>query len=170
MCPLLSKAQGSFSDRLSSVCKPFTSSSQNHWANFNLTKHPWVEGVQVSSNEGLCPFPKGDNHEIKKKHWWNLWIFVSSTTEPISTKLVRKHPWMKGIQFFSNEGPHPFPRGDNYKKSRNTMTKIFLQNNCSNFNQTNGKTHPWMKGFQICSNEGPSRFSLGDNYKKVKIY
>ena len=27
----------------------------------NKTKHPWVEGIQVSSNEGPCPFPRGDN-------------------------------------------------------------------------------------------------------------
>ena len=24
-----------------------------------------------------------------------------------------KNPWVKGIQVCSNEGPHPFPRGDN---------------------------------------------------------
>ena len=31
------------------------------------------------------------------------------------TKLGIKHPLVKGIQVRSYEGPHPFPRGDNYK-------------------------------------------------------
>ena len=31
----------------------------------------------------------------------------------MSTKLGTKHPWVKGIQVCSNEGPHPFLRGDN---------------------------------------------------------
>ena len=67
-----------------------------HWRNFKIfsrttgpistklsTKHPWMKGIQVSSNEGHCPFPKGDNYEIAKtltkfknlllkNHWANL--------------------------------------------------------------------------------------------------
>ena len=43
-----------------------------------------------------------------------LFIFFSRTTGLISTKLSTKHPWAKGIQVCSNEGP-PFPKGDNYK-------------------------------------------------------
>ena len=30
------------------------------------TKHPWVMGIQVCSNEGLRPFLKGDNYKIAK--------------------------------------------------------------------------------------------------------
>ena len=42
---------------------------QNHWANFNQTWHkaslgPWVKKIQVCSNEGPHPFPRGDNKEI----------------------------------------------------------------------------------------------------------
>ena len=44
-----------------------------------------------------------------------LKIFFSRTTKPISTKLGTKFPWVKGIQVCSNEGPRPFPRGDNYE-------------------------------------------------------
>ena len=29
---------------------------------------PWVKGIQVYSNEGLCPFPRGDNYEIAEIH------------------------------------------------------------------------------------------------------
>ena len=45
-----------------------------------------------------------------------LFIFSSSssTIRPISIRLGTKHPRVKGIQvFFSNEGPHPFPKEEN---------------------------------------------------------
>ena len=47
---------------------------------------------------------------------WTFYVFdfFSRITWPISTKLSSKHPWWKKIQFFSNEGPHPLPRGDKY--------------------------------------------------------
>ena len=48
-----------------------------------------------------------------KIHWLNLKIFFSRSTGPISTKLSTKHPWVKGIQVCSIEGPAPFSRGDN---------------------------------------------------------
>ena len=37
---------------------------------------------------------------------------LSKTTGPSSTKLDINHSWLKGIQFCKNEGPPPFPRGD----------------------------------------------------------
>ena len=61
-------------------------------------------------------------------------MFFSRTTEPISTKLGTKHPWVKGIQVCSNEGPYPFPRGDNYKIAK--IKNLLLQNHWANFNQT----------------------------------
>ena len=36
------------------------------------TVHPWVKEIQVSSNEGPCPFLRGGNNEIVKIHWWNF--------------------------------------------------------------------------------------------------
>ena len=62
-----------------------------------------------------------------------LRIFFLKTTGPISTKLCRKHHWVKGIQVYSNEGPHPFSRGD-----KNTVTKFrnLLKNHRAIFNQT----------------------------------
>ena len=38
-------------------------------------------------------------------------LFTFSSTGPISTKVGTKHPWVKGIQICSNEGPLPFPKG-----------------------------------------------------------
>ena len=49
-----------------------------------------------------CPWCKLFNfHLLLKNHG------------PISTKLGTKHPCLMGIQVCSNEGPRPFPRGDN---------------------------------------------------------
>ena len=51
-----------------------------------------------------------ENQEVLDRlHWQNLKIFFSRTTEPFSTKLGTKHPWVKGIQVYSNEGPRLFP-------------------------------------------------------------
>ena len=50
------------------------------------TIHPLVMGIQVYSNEWPRPFPRGDNYEIAKTHWWNLKkIFYVRITVPIST-------------------------------------------------------------------------------------
>ena len=40
-------------------------------------------------------------------------MFFSIPTEPISTKLGSKNPLVKRIQVYSNEGPYPYPGGDN---------------------------------------------------------
>ena len=58
--------------------------------------------------------------------------------EQISTKLGKKYPWVKGIQVCSNEGPCPFPTGDNIEKRKNIdeIKKCFLKNHLANFNQT----------------------------------
>ena len=63
---------------------------------------PEPKGIQIWSNEGLCPFPMEDNNEIAKLHsiWQNFKIFFSKTTGPISTKLVTKHSWLKGTYVF----------------------------------------------------------------------
>ena len=63
------------------------------------TKHPWVKGIHVCSNEEpALIFPRGEDIEIAKIHWRNLRnlkISFSRTTGPISTKLCTKHPWLK---------------------------------------------------------------------------
>ena len=82
-----------------------------------------MKGIQVCSDESPFPFPRGDNYEIGKIQLQNLKIFYSRTTGPISTKLGTKHPWVKGIQVYTNEVLSLFPRGDNFKNSENTLTK-----------------------------------------------
>ena len=54
------------------------------------TKHPWVKGIQVCSNERFRPLSKGIINEIAKIHWLIWKIFFSRTTVPISTKLDTK--------------------------------------------------------------------------------
>ena len=56
------------------------------------TKHPWVTENHVWSNEGPCPFPRGDNSEIVKIYLQTLKIIFSRT------KLSTKQPWVMGIQ------------------------------------------------------------------------
>ena len=114
---------------------------QNHWANFNQT---WNKAYLIEGNLGFFkwrahPFPRGDNYEIVKIHWRNKKIFFSRNTEPISTKHGSKHPWVEGIQVCSNEGPRPFPRGDNYeivKIHRWNLKNPLLQNHWANFKQS----------------------------------
>ena len=95
--------------------------------------HSWVSGIQVCSNAGPYPFPRGDNFKIAKIHWQILKIFFSRTTVPISTKLSINHPWVKGILDYSNKWPLLFPRGDDYE-----IMKIHWQNFKIFFSRTTG--------------------------------
>jgi hypothetical protein len=70
------KAQVSYSDRLLSVVRLsvnfyiFDFFSRSAWPILTKlgTNHPWGEGIQVCSNEGDCPSPRGDNSETVKIH------------------------------------------------------------------------------------------------------
>ena len=86
---------------------------QNHWANLIHTNYPWLKGIQVCSNEGPRPFPRGDNNEIAKIHWQILKIIISRTTGPILTKF-----WTNHIKFEQMERPNIFTTGDNNKIAR----------------------------------------------------
>jgi hypothetical protein len=47
--------------------------------------------------------------------WGNLIIFFSRTIGPLLTRLGTDHPYVEGIQVYSNEGDAHSPRGDNSK-------------------------------------------------------
>jgi hypothetical protein len=54
------------------------------------TNHPWGEGIQVCSNEGECPSPRGDNSKRVKIHIYKK--NLKSSPEPagqIQSKLVQ---------------------------------------------------------------------------------
>ena len=52
------------------ITKIFLSRSTANSINLDK-KHPWVKGIQVCSNKGPF-FPRGENKEIAKIHWWYL--------------------------------------------------------------------------------------------------
>ena len=66
---------------------------------------------------------------------------LSRTTWSISTKFGTKHYWVKGIQIWSKEGPHSFPR-EIITKNDNTLTdlKNLLQK------QLTEGSHPFFQG------------------------
>ena len=91
---------------------------------WHLIKYP----IQVYSNKGPRPFPRGDNNEIAKIHGRNSKSFFSRSIGPISTKLGTKQLRIMGTKEFSKEGCHTFPRGDN----KNLLHK----NHWASFNQS----------------------------------
>ena len=118
--------------------------------------------------------PRGDYYEIVKIHWWNLKIFFSRTIEPFSTKLDAKHPWTKGIQVCSNEGPHPFPRGDycEIAKIHRRNSKIFFSRTTEPISTKLGTKHPWVKMILVLFFQMNDHALLksGDNCKIVKLH
>ena len=147
---------------------------KHHRANFNQTWHKASLGDGwwgFCSNDGPCPFPRGDNKEIAKIYWQTLKIFWR-TTGPISTKLSTKHSWAIGIQFCSNERPRPFLRGDNNEIAIihwRTLKILFLRITWP-ISAKLGTKHSWGMGNHVCSIEGPCPFPRGDNNEIVKMY
>ena len=110
-----------------------------------------MEGIQVYSSKGPRPSPRGDNGEIVKLYWKYLKIFFFRTIGPISTKLGTKHFWVNGIQVYSNEGPRPFPRGDNCQN-----VKLYWKYLKTFFSRTTGQIttrlctmHPWVQRLKL---------------------
>ena len=74
------EAQVSFSDHMSSVVSLSVRLSVNFsYFRLLLQRHPWVKEIQVCSNEGPRPFPRGDNFKIAKIHLRNSKIFSRTT-------------------------------------------------------------------------------------------
>ena len=74
-----------------------------------------VYGPILSSPELKAQVSFSDRFSDRLSVNFFIFDFFSITTGPILTKLGTKHPWVKQIQVCSNEGPFPFPRGDNCK-------------------------------------------------------
>jgi hypothetical protein len=45
-------------------------------------------------------------------------IIFSRTSRPVSIILCTNHPYLKGIQYCTNQGPGHFQRGDNLKNAK----------------------------------------------------
>ena len=79
------------------------------------TKHLWVVGTHIRTNDGPHPFSRGENFKKVKILCQNLKIFFYKTTGPNSIKLGTKHPRVVGNQVCENEGPLCYARGVNYE-------------------------------------------------------
>ena len=82
-----------------------------------------------------CSLPMGDNYGIAKIHWWNLKIYFSRTTGPISTKLGKGILGWRGFRFVYIES-HTFFQREIITKCKNTFTKLknlLFQNYWANF-------------------------------------
>ena len=77
------------------------------------TKHPWVMRTEVCSNEGLCPFPRGDNYKLVKIHWQNFKHLLLKNHLANFNQTWHKASFSDGDLF--KWRPHPFPRGDDYE-------------------------------------------------------
>ena len=98
---------------------------------------------------------------------FHIFDFFSRTAGPNSTKLGTHHPWVKGLQVCSNEGPGSLQRGDNHKNAKIGWChlKIF-------FSRTTGPGKlkfiwklPDIVEIQVCSNHDPQRYDgapIGD--------
>ena len=76
---------------------------------------------------------------------FHIFDFFSRTTGPILTKLSPKHSRVMGIQVCSNEGRHPFLRGDNKEIAKiywRTL-KIFFLRTTRPISTKFGTEHPW---------------------------
>ena len=113
------------------------------------------------SNFVRCP------SSLSSSSTFHIFISFSWTRGPISTK----HPWVRGIQICSNEGPHPFPRGDT-KFSESTLTKFknLLQNHWANVNQSWHNASLGKRDLRFFLNEGSRPFPRGNYYEIAKIH
>ena len=94
-------------------------------------------------------------------------IMIAWVTINISTKLVTKYPWVKGIQVYLNDGPSPSQRGANWEmiKINFELIKILFSRTTGSISTELGTKYLWVKGIQICSNEGPRPSQRGGNWK-----
>jgi hypothetical protein len=104
-----------------------------------------VEGIQVSSNEGQCPSPRGDNSK-RVKIYKNYFKIFSRTTGPISTRFGTNHPWGEGIQVSSNKGRSPSPRRNNSKSVKLYKKYIKIFSRTTNSNLFKLRAAPFSKG------------------------
>ena len=119
----------------------------------------------ISQRQVLFMFisPSNNSNCSTNRHCWWVYIFYLLWFKIISTKLGTEHTCGKRIQVCSNEGPRPFPTGDNNKIAK-TLTNFLnlLQNHWTNFNQT---WHKASLSEEFCLNEEASPFP-GEIIKK----
>ena len=74
------------------------------------TKHPWVEEIQVCSNEGLRPSQRGDKSEMVKLYWKYSKILSSKLLGQLKTNLAQSILGQMKFKFLK-QNPTPFNKG-----------------------------------------------------------
>ena len=113
-----------------------------HWQNLKIffskttrpistklsTIHPWVKGIQVSSNEGHRHFLRGDYYEIAKIHRQNLNIFFSKHHWANFNQIWHKASLSEEDSSFSNEEPFNFRKvGNGFSSTLLQLFELFSQ-------------------------------------------
>ena len=62
--------------------------------------------IEMCTVERPCIFLRGDKNKISEHILRGLKICFSRTTDQFQSKMVTKHPWVKGTQFCSNQDQH----------------------------------------------------------------
>ena len=78
-----------------------------------VTKHSWVNKIQVCSNEGPCPFLRENKNKQKyivKIDSKNLLIQNHLANFSQILHNFKKHSWVKGTQIYENKGPFQFSK------------------------------------------------------------
>ena len=76
-----------------------------------------------------------------------------------------------GIHVCSNEGPRPFPKGDNKEiAKKKNIEKSCSQEITGPISTKLTTKHSWVMKIQVCSNEGSRPFPRGDNKEIMKIH
>ena len=112
--------------------------------------------LRLRANEEPSPFQRGVYYEIAKINWRHLKIFFSRTTEPISKGT--KHPWVKEIQFYSNDGLCPFSREDNFEIANMhwRYIKVFFLRTTWPISTKLGTKHLWVSEFNFVQMKDPA--------------
>ena len=112
-----------------------------------LSQHTQIVSVDICEGQWTMPM----SWLFLAQGWW--WQSSENALTKYKNVLLQNHwancdqirtknCWVRGIQFCSNEGPGPFPGGDNYMyENQKYIDKIWkstsdLQNHQGNFNQT----------------------------------
>ena len=124
-------------------------------------KHHWVKGIQVCKNEAIIV-----SLEKRVKIHWQL-AFKNRLLKDHMANFKQTFLWIKGIQFFLNEGPHPFQRENDNNIVKHLKSSSPEPLEWTIFNQS------WHKAtlgerIQVSSNEGLFSLPRGDGTNIVK--
>ena len=87
------------------------------------TKHPWVIGIKVCSNEVTHPFPRENNNEIAKIHRFDFEKSSSELQGQYNQTWHKKSLGERELSLFKEE---PFKGNNGYCFSRSLSVRLFV--------------------------------------------